>query len=205
MVPRGRHRRARARAPRALGDERHEVLGEGRRGVAVAGRVFVKAVGADGPLAHVEDGQRTVVPEAREALEAPLPQVVVLGRRVDREVERVGQLAARVREERDLALRARHVAHGEALVVVVDALVLCPGAHDGRVVHAHHNHLVHFLGREGLRRCAVARQRLVGSGGREGARQAQDHDAALREARGEVHGLGARERHVERDAGRALA
>ena len=97
------------------------------------------------------------------------------------------RVATRVREHRHLVVLACHVPLREALVVVVDVLRLRPGAHDGRVVDGRDDDFVDVFLRERLGCREVARDVLRGSGGREGARQPEEDDAAALAALREVH------------------
>ena len=99
------------------------------------------------------------------------------------------RVATRVREHRDLVVLACHVPLREALVVVVDVLRLRPGAHDGGVVEGRDDDFVDVFLRERLGCREVARDILRGSGGREGARQPEEDDAAALAALREAHGL----------------
>ena len=108
---------------------------------------------------------------------------------VEDEVQCFSELAARVGEHCDLALLARHVALREALVVVVDVLRRRPGTHDGGVVDGRDDDFVDVFLRERLGCREVARDILRGSGGREGARQPEEDDAAALAALREAHGL----------------
>ena len=99
------------------------------------------------------------------------------------------RVATRIREHRHLVVLARDVALREPLVVVVDVLRGRPGTHDGRVVHGRDDDFVDVFLRERLGCREVARDVLRGSGGREGARQPEEDDAAALAALREAHGL----------------
>ena len=94
MRPRARSVRARRRL--GHGNSRQEVLGEGRRRVVVASRVEADAVD-EAALGHREDLEFAVVVERREALAAARAEVLHDARRLDDEVERLGELAVRIR------------------------------------------------------------------------------------------------------------
>ena len=85
---------------------------------------------------------------------------------------------------------ARQVPLRKPLVIVINILRSSPGTHDGRVVDGRDDDFVNILLRERLGCREVARDVLRGSGGREGARQPEEDDAAALAALREVHLLG---------------
>ena len=88
---------------------------------------------------------------------------------------------------------ARQVPLRKPLVIVINVLRSSPGTHDGRVINSRDDDLVNVFLRERLGCREVARDVLRGSGGREGARQPEEDDAAALAALREVHLLGSGE------------
>mmetsp|Transcript_53298 Transcript_53298/g.106962 ORF Transcript_53298/g.106962 Transcript_53298/m.106962 type:complete len:206 (-) Transcript_53298:247-864(-) len=110
---------------------------------------------------HVDGLDDAIVDEHREALAPGVPQHRHGTGVVEHQVELLGELAARVAEEGDDG--------------ALHALVLSPSRHDRPVVHAVHQHVRDALGLQIILFCQVARHLRAGSGGREGARQADQH------------------------------
>mmetsp|Transcript_53300 Transcript_53300/g.106971 ORF Transcript_53300/g.106971 Transcript_53300/m.106971 type:complete len:261 (-) Transcript_53300:82-864(-) len=110
---------------------------------------------------HVDGLDDAIVDEHREALAPGVPQHRHGTGVVEHQVELLGELAARVAEERDDG--------------ALDALVRCPCRHDGAIVHAVDQHIRDALGLQLILLGQVAWHLRAGSGGREGAGQADQH------------------------------
>ena len=82
---------------------------------------------------------------------------------------------------------ARQIPLRKPLVIVIYVLRSSPGTHDGGVIHGRDDDLVDVFLRKRLGCREVARDVLRGSGGREGARQPEEDDAAALAALREVH------------------
>ena len=91
---------------------------------------------------------------------------------------------------------ARQVPLRKPLVIVINVLRSSPGTHDGGVIHGRDDDLVDVFLRKRLGCREVARDVLRGSGGREGARQPEEDDAAALAALREVHLLWSGEAYV---------
>ena len=131
-----------------------------------------------------------------EALHARPAQIMEVVRVVEDEVQRFSELAAGVGQHRHLVVLARQVPLRKPLVIVINVLRSSPGTHDGGVIHGRDDDLVDVFLRKRLGCREVARDVLRGSGGREGARQPEEDDAAALAALREVHLLGTRETHI---------
>mmetsp|Transcript_53301 Transcript_53301/g.106979 ORF Transcript_53301/g.106979 Transcript_53301/m.106979 type:complete len:204 (-) Transcript_53301:247-858(-) len=130
------------------------LLHERDRRIVVARRVVVGG-------GHIKGLDDAVVDEHGEALAPGVPQDRHRAGVVQHQVERLRELAAGVAEEGDDG--------------ALHPLILRPSRHDGAVVYAVHQDIRDALGLQIILLGQIARHLRAGSGGREGARQADQH------------------------------
>mmetsp|Transcript_117431 Transcript_117431/g.332728 ORF Transcript_117431/g.332728 Transcript_117431/m.332728 type:complete len:230 (+) Transcript_117431:478-1167(+) len=141
-------------------DVLQHLLHERACGVGIARRVVLG-------LGDVEGLDDAVVEVHGEALAPRVAEHRHRARVVEAQTKLLGELAARVAEERDVG--------------ALDLLVLGPRPHDGAVIDAEDEHISDALGLQLSLLLQVARNQALGSGGREGPREPdQDHPLALR-------------------------